>query len=404
MWSEQFTDKNGNVKYRFYEKYKDPLTGKWKRTSVVMNKDTKPSQREAQRQLEKAISKKINEIKVQDISNYTFAEAFEDWQEYYLTHTDNKKSTIKTYLAKSRKLLKIFDGEILIVNLNLQSVQARFDKFSKEKLSNQYNRDILMLFKNMMKYVKTLGDIDISYLDEIKVGKKAKTMEEIQAKKNNYLELFEVKEITDEIRLLGNRKQSKDNKRYYNYIAYLVEFMVLNGMRVGEALAIKVENIDFENRKLTIDGTIVWISEIEGEYGIKDTTKNQSSNRIIALSKRSCGILKKLILENKKSAQWEPNYHDRGFVFTNHTGNPIYFGRINDVLKLACKNCGIKKKVTTHTLRHTHISLLNQQGIAIKAIMQRVGHTDHRTTLQIYSHVTEKMDKEIEEKIEKLNI
>lgn len=60
----------------------------------------------------------------------------------------------------------------------------------------------------------------------------------------------------------------------------------------------------------------------------------------------------------------------------------------------------ITKYVTTHTLRHNHISLLRQLGVSIKAIMERVGHTDHKTTLQIYSHVTEQMDKDMMSKLE----
>ncbi|WP_254256496.1 tyrosine-type recombinase/integrase [Macrococcus epidermidis] len=50
----------------------------------------------------------------------------------------------------------------------------------------------------------------------------------------------------------------------------------------------------------------------------------------------------------------------------------------------------INERITTHTLRHTHISTLSQLGGSLKAIMNRVGHTDHKTTLQVYSHVTEK--------------
>lgn len=45
MWSEQFKDKQGKIKHRFYEKYKDPYTNKWRRVSVVMNKDTKSSKK-----------------------------------------------------------------------------------------------------------------------------------------------------------------------------------------------------------------------------------------------------------------------------------------------------------------------------------------------------------------------
>ena len=51
-------------------------------------------------------------------------------------------------------------------------------------------------------------------------------------------------------------------------------------------------------------------------------------------------------------------------------------------------------------MRHSHISLLSQLGVSLRAIMERVGHTDHKTTLQIYSHVTEQMDKDMMNKLE----
>ena len=54
MWSEQFKDKEG-TKYRYYEKYKDPYTDKWKRVSIVM-KILKASQKEAVFQLDDKIS------------------------------------------------------------------------------------------------------------------------------------------------------------------------------------------------------------------------------------------------------------------------------------------------------------------------------------------------------------
>lgn len=51
-------------------------------------------------------------------------------------------------------------------------------------------------------------------------------------------------------------------------------------------------------------------------------------------------------------------------------------------------------------MRHSHISLLSHLGVSLKAIMQRVGHTDRKTTLQIYSHVTEQMNKDMMNKLE----
>lgn len=61
----------------------------------------------------------------------------------------------------------------------------------------------------------------------------------------------------------------------------------------------------------------------------------------------------------------------------------------------------INKRITTHTLRHTHISSLSQMGIPLKDIMDHVGHTNHKTNLHVYSHVTEKVEQDL---IEKLNL
>ncbi|WP_282434400.1 tyrosine-type recombinase/integrase [Desulfosporosinus orientis] len=49
------------------------------------------------------------------------------------------------------------------------------------------------------------------------------------------------------------------------------------------------------------------------------------------------------------------------------------------------------KHITLHSFRHTHISLLIEAGVDIKAIQQRVGHTDINTTMNIYAHMTKNM-------------
>ena len=64
---------------------------------------------------------------------------------------------------------------------------------------------------------------------------------------------------------------------------------------------------------------------------------------------------------------------------------------------------GIEKEISSHILRHSHISF-SQQGVSLKAIMDRVGHSDHRTTLSIYSHVTEQMDKDMMNKLEQVKL
>ena len=97
-------------------------------------------------------------------------------------------------------------------------------------------------------------------------------------------------------------------------------------------------------------------------------------------------------------------YGDRDLIVTQPRGNPLSLTSINRNIQIAAKNVGIEKHITSHTMRHSHISLLSQLGISLRAIMDRVGHTDHKTTLQIYSHVTEQMDKDMMNKLETINI
>lgn len=75
MWFEKFKNKNNETKYRYYEKYKDPYTDKWKRVSVVLNKNTKQSQKEAMFRLEEKNKRKTEQQVVKRIKNFDFSRA-----------------------------------------------------------------------------------------------------------------------------------------------------------------------------------------------------------------------------------------------------------------------------------------------------------------------------------------
>lgn len=84
--------------------------------------------------------------------------------------------------------------------------------------------------------------------------------------------MAEILAIAEELKRIANKKRASYMKRSYLFTAYIVEFQALNGMRIGELLAIQPDNIDFENKKLLIDGTIHWRKD-GNKIGFKDTTK-----------------------------------------------------------------------------------------------------------------------------------
>ncbi len=407
MWSEQFTDKHGDTKHRFYEKYKDPLTDKWKRVSVVMNKDTKPSQKEAQKRLEDKIKEKLNDRTPSTLKSLTFHQACDEWFDNYKIISGSKQSTLKTKYYKVEHIKRNVDKDILVKNMTAETFQDFINSASNDNLSHKVIKDAMSIVRNIMKYTQKRYNLaDISYLEDVTIPKQAKTRDEVKAKRENYLEMSQIMMIVDKLNEIAKEKRTGYMKRSLLVTAYIVEFMALNGMRIGELMAIQPSNVDFDKQTLEIDGTIHWVDDDQG-HGVKDTTKTEASYRTISLTTRSCDILRKVMLENKKATQWDSNYIDRGFIFTNHYGNPMALTSVNRNIKTAVDDIKddqgkklINKHVTTHTLRHSHISLLSQLGVSLRAIMDRVGHTDHKTTLQIYSHVTEQMDKDMMSKLE----
>lgn len=405
MWHEKFTNKHGDVQYRYYEKYKDPLTNKWRRVSVVLNKNGKQSQKEAQKLLNKRIEAKLNDKTPTTLKSLTFHAACDEWLEYYKNHSGSKATTIKEKISNTNTVKNGIDKEVLINNITHTYLQDIINEWAKLH-SKGHVQSLVIIIRSVFKYAFKYYDLqDISVLDKIDIPKKAKTRDELQAKRNNYLEDSEVKELLSCFDYLIKHKKHSTRKRNYKMVKTIVQFQIANGMRIGELLAIKRENINCEDKTLDIDGTINWIVDKEtGAFGVKETTKTSKSYRTIGLTTQSINLLKTLILDNKKENQWNEDFIDRGYIFTNTAGSPIDLNKINNIIKEATDISSIKKRVTTHTLRHTHISTLAQLGINLKAIQDRVGHSDYKTTLEIYTHVTDQMAKDMMNKLETINI
>ncbi|WP_373459053.1 tyrosine-type recombinase/integrase [Peribacillus sp. V2I11] len=73
--------------------------------------------------------------------------------------------------------------------------------------------------------------------------------------------------------------------------------------------------------------------------------------------------------------------------------------RMESLLK---KTPSINKRLTPHSLRHTHTSLLAEAGVELLQIMDRLGHTEDETTTQVYLHITKDRKKEASQKFAQL--
>lgn len=98
----------------------------------------------------------------------------------------------------------------------------------------------------------------------------------------------------------------------------------------------------------------------------------------------------------------KPIYQDNGFIFAREDGHPQLRKVFETRLQRLLKKAGITKNITPHSFRHTHASLMFEAGATIKEVMERLGHTDPKTTTVIYTHVTQSTKEKTSQQFSKL--
>ncbi len=272
------------------EKYKDPYTDKWKRVSVVLNKNTKQSQKEAMFRLEEKIKEKLNNKSSSELKTLTFHALLDEWLEYHIKTSGSKLTTLNNIKIRIRNIKRYSSENLLLNKLDTKYMQIFINKLSDIYSQNQVTRQLGDM-KGAIKYAVKFYNYPNEYLlTNVKIPKRRKTIEDIEkdeSKMYNYLEMNQVLQIRDHI--LNDNKLHKRNRIL---IASILEVQALTGMRIGELQALQEKDIDLLNKTINITGTIHRIKYEEG-FGYKDTTKTISSKRSISINSRTVEIFKR---------------------------------------------------------------------------------------------------------------
>ncbi len=378
MWTE--AHKSGKV--NFVERYKDPYTQKWKRTSVLMEKDTPRIRKEAQKILDAKIADILSKLKS---SEMLFTDLFDKWWTFY--QQEIKRSSIASLRGNIRDIRESFGIDIKVVNIDPKYVQDYLDNLDCSRNKKERTKSMLNL---AFDYAVDLDIIKDNPARRAKLPRIKKTLEDWKKIEEKYLEEDEIKPLLKEL-----------FRRPSTYrTALLAEFMSLNGCRIGEAVSLEPENRDFETKILQLHGTY---DHTEGyRNGEKTTPKTNASYRETFMTKREMEIIEELEFMNELEKNTNPRYRDMGYIFTTKNGVPIQTNSFNLALKKANERLDkpIQKNLTSHIFRHTLVSRLAENNVPLKAIMDRVGHADAKTTTQIYTHVTKKLKANVAEIME----
>jgi len=138
------------------------------------------------------------------------------------------------------------------------------------------------------------------------------------------------------------------------------------GLRVGELLALKWEDLDLVAGRVVVRRTL-WHDQ-EG------TPKG--------------GRYREVPLSGDAVATLQAHRHLRGpYVFCETTGKRLNHNRVKAVVPRTCARAGLAKRLTTHDLRHTFASHLVMRGVALKAVQELLGHATMEMTMR-YAHLS----------------
>ena len=160
---------------------------------------------------------------------------------------------------------------------------------------------------------------------------------------------------------------------------------VTSGLRQGELLALKWEDVDLEGTNPTL-AVCRSLSETRGRCSF--VTPKSGRGRHLRLSSRAVSALRthrKRQLEERvrKAGLWE----DHGLIFPSEVGTPMSGRNLYRAFKIRVKRASLPQTLRFHDLRHTCATLLLRQGINPKFVQELLGHADISLTLNTYSHV-----------------
>ena len=170
------------------------------------------------------------------------------------------------------------------------------------------------------------------------------------------------------------------------------------GMRRGEVLGLRWQDIDFDRRRLAIRQTIISI-----DYQVEiSEPKTARGRRSIALDSGTVTALRShRVAQNQQKLKLGEAYQDFGLVFCREDGTPIHPDRFTQMFDKHVKESGLPR-IRLHDLRHTHATLALAAGIHPKVVSERLGHSTVAFTMDVYSHAIPSMEAEAAETIANL--
>lgn len=337
---------------------------------------------------------------------------------------------LDTYVAGNATLNFVFDRYIALKQHLKDSTRSGYiytydhfvrNDFGKKKIADIKYSDILQYYL----YLLNDKDIALGTLDSIHCllhpTFQLAVRDDIIRKNPATGVMKEISKKSGKNKGIRHALTLDQQRAFMNYIANspvyyhwwpLFTFLLGTGCRIGEAIGLRWEDLDFDNRMITINQSIAtYKSAKENKCVVAvSTPKTEAGIRTIPMLDVVYEALKM-----EEEDQEENGFNETvingvsGFVFQNRFGNVLNQQAVNSAIRRIVANYNQEEEVTAakekrnplllpkfscHILRHTFATRLCEQETNLKVIQSIMGHRNIETTMDIYAEATDKKKKE----------
>jgi integrase len=324
---------------------------------------------ESKREAERDLPNKLQELQAGvRPSKESFNAFLERWIDYKRDHVRLRtveiyQRTIRLHIAQNIGKLPLQDITPLHVTMFYRQLATQ-DK----PLSNRYISQIHTLLHD-------------SFDRAVKWGLKQRNIIDAVDSPKPVRKKFAVWSLDDAQRFL-NADEVKDHRFYVAFLLALA-----TGMRQGEILGLQWKDIDWQNNRLRVERTLTWVNR-EYSFG---PPKSESGERIISLPDDVMSALRRhKAQQNQERLKMIEFYNNRDLVVARINGNIVTQAFVRKKFTDLISKLDMPY-IRFHDLRHTHASILLELGEKTKVLQERLGHSDYSTTMDIYTHVSRRL-------------
>ena len=345
-----------------------------------------------------------------DKANVSLDDLFDLWRE---NKKGIKKNTFSNYIYMYKRYVYGKFGKNKIRDMSRSDIKRFYnDLYDKKHLSAGTIDSIHTVIHQVIEIA--IDDDYIRYNPADKALTEIK--KEAKKKKNDDFKPIEPKFLNSEEKaaLFEFLKTNIQYNRWY----YVLGFLIMTGVRIGEFAALQKEDVDYENRTITINKTLASYEEdVPGKTKRKTlyeihSTKTEDGNRVIPMNDEIEQVLRGEE-EYQKFAELkcvrELNGY-KNFMFLTSIGTFYKDCTVNKAIYRIIKACneetickGLNRallpKVSCHKFRHTFNSDMHKLGIMVEDRIAILGQKDVGVNIDVYTHVADESKRATMEKM-----